>query len=117
CDLIENYEKFSAYYFAEKYGVNLHIVYGLASKLNLSRNNKWEKDAEKIIEEYLSGKGVAQIAKKYKHGSRNVRQFLVDKGIELKTHSDWAQRHDFDKEFFKRIDSHEKAYWLGVYLC
>lgn len=66
-----------------------------------------------LIRDYLSGIGIKILAKKYHHDKTNIRNFLLQNGIELKTKSEWNQHYTFDKTYFKLIDNHTKAYWLG----
>jgi len=112
-DIEENYENLPAQYFVDKYNVALQTVYCVASKLKVSSSQRWDTYKTDIINDYLIGLSLDELAIKYGHDTTNIKKFLVKNGVKMKTQSDWNQHYSFDKSFFKKIDSHVKAYWLG----
>lgn len=61
-----------------------------------------------IIETYLSGLSIEDTAKKLQIPFGTVYRFLTLKGVNRKRHI-----ADINHDFFQKIDSEEKAYWLG----
>lgn len=112
-DLIKNYSNFSAEHFAKKYGVSKTAIYSRASKLKLSSSNTWELHKDIIIKDYVGGKTLDYLGAKYGHYEQNIKKKLETWGIKLRNPSELNTIYSFDKTFFKKIDSAEKAYWLG----
>lgn len=75
-------------------------------------NKEW-LDKEDIICEYTSGTSLKKLEKKYKHNKLTLNKKLKEWGIKLRTKYEANQKYYFDKSFFEKIDTHEKAYWLG----
>lgn len=69
-------------------------------------------EEEKIIKDYKEGKSIKQIGLEFKVDSRVINRVLKENGIEKKT-----KRYSFNKDIFQRIDTEEKAYWLGFIWC
>ena len=69
--------------------------------------------SDEIIHYYsVQGNSVSKIAKIYSCNPSVIRRILVQHGIEIRK-NDFYSAKSFDKDFFKRIDSEEKAYLLG----
>lgn len=64
----------------------------------------------KGMEMYLNGSSIEQIAKELHLERRCFSYFLKDNGIQVKNPT--IKRH-MNEDFFERIDTEEKAYWLG----
>lgn len=112
-DILENYENFSAEHFSLKYGVSTSYIYYLGSKLKVSSNQRWEKYKNDIIFEYIHGKTLDYLGDKYGHDKTNMKKKLEKWGVKLRNSSECKQKYLFDFNFFKKIDTEEKAYWLG----
>lgn len=112
-DILNNYYKFDAKYFAEKYKISIQAIYSIASKLKCTRDYLWDEHGENIIKDYNNGISVKELKKKYNHDGNNIRKFLKKNNIHIRNKSEAGQVYDFDHDFFKIIDTEEKAYWLG----
>lgn len=112
-DLIENYEKYPAKHFSDKYGLNLQNIYNLSSKLRVTRANKWGKHKDELIADYKSGLTLRQVAKKYGHDRTNIKKFLIENGIYVRNNAESKRIFEFDENYFVKIDAPKKAYWLG----
>ena len=112
-DLTQNYANYDAGYFAKKYGISKTAIYTRVSKLRLSHNATWSGQKDSIIKDYQDGKSLDQLGKKYGHYEQNIKKKITEWGINIRTVSESNSIYDFDKSFFKKINSHEKAYWLG----
>lgn len=66
-----------------------------------------------IISRYKNGEAFTKIAKDIKKSSNFVRRILCKNNIEIRNASQSHEKYTFDKDFFKKIDSEEKAYVLG----
>ncbi len=76
---------------------------------------------KEIIDLYKSGKSLSQIATYSKSASLTIRKLLVRNGININSSHSFSRIqkkcHDLIIDYFKKIDSHEKAYWLGVIIA
>ena len=71
-------------------------------------NNEEESLFWKAVEEYLEEEiGINKLAKKYSLGNK-LRYFLQKNNLTRP-----KQRQDIDHNYFNKIDTEEKAYWLG----
>lgn len=67
---------------------------------------------QQIIEDYKKGKSIRQIEKDYDVTRRSVAQFLEEKQIKT-TKGNHYRKYTHQYDFFEKIDTEEKAYWLG----
>jgi intein-encoded DNA endonuclease-like protein len=72
---------------------------------------KRELYKDTIIEEYLSGKSVVEISKLIPISDRYIQKILVENGINLLGSKGFNKLNQCD--YFSKIDTEEKAYWLG----
>jgi intein-encoded DNA endonuclease-like protein len=72
-----------------------------------------QEEKEFIINEYLSGKSSTNISKEQKLSTETVCEILRKQGIMKKKGDVSFRKHSFDYDFFKKVDTEEKAYWLG----
>lgn len=70
-------------------------------------------NSQQICCEYLSGIPIRTLAKIYKSSHFIVRKILVTNNINIRTFNTWTRKYTYDRDFFKKIDTEEKAYWLG----
>lgn len=61
-------------------------------------------------EMYLNGKSLTQIQKEIGFERHKLSYLLQQEGISIKMN---GQKHEYNTDFFKVIDTEEKAYWLG----
>lgn len=99
--------------FADKHGVSLSVIHMRAHKLGLTCNKQWDKQKDTIIADYQRGDGCIPIGRRYGHHATSVRDHLIKWGVQMRTASENSTRYDIAADTFNRIDSHEKAYWLG----
>lgn len=112
-DIQDNYEKHDAKYFASKHKVSISRIYALASELKVSSAYLWGKYGHNIIEDYNKGINLLDLSQKYGHSPTNIKKFLIKNNIKIRENGEWQTFYTWDKSFFKKIDSYEKAYWLG----
>ena len=73
------------------------------------------KNSQRVCSLYKGGKSLMAIAKLLgiSHG-RSIRKVLIENGIKIRIQTvNRDNLHKIDLDFFKNIDSGEKAYWLG----
>lgn len=64
------------------------------------------------IEEYIASDiSIVKCAKKYNIGATTLTRYLNDRNIKVKSNT--GKTYFYNEEYFKVIDSEEKAYWLG----
>lgn len=81
---------------------------------------KYNKDFEEfIIQEYNLGKGVYTIRKEiekilgYTCALNTIYKILHKNNIKMRTDREQALKYTCNEGFFEKIDTEEKAYWLG----
>lgn len=114
---------------ARKLGINRHTVTDVLKRSGIYRGNKhasnFSKEKlernKKIISLYKAGFSFSQIAKRMNISSSGVKLILKTFNIDIrpqhmKGHSKGTtknRKYFFNLDFFSRIDTEEKAYWLG----
>ena len=66
-----------------------------------------------IVTEYKSGATLDSLAIKYHTTSKTIKSRLQDAGVEIRGIGEIQRVHHFNGAYFEKIDSAEKAYWLG----
>lgn len=70
-------------------------------------------DIQLILNKYDNGQAFTKIAKELKSSSYTIRKILIENGRNIRNLSQSHEIYNYDKSFFKKIDSEEKAYLLG----
>jgi intein-encoded DNA endonuclease-like protein len=70
-------------------------------------------DIQLILSKYDSGQAFTKIAKELKSSPSKIRKILIDNSRTIRNLSQSHEIYDYDKSFFKKIDSEDKAYLLG----
>jgi len=112
-DILDNYHLYPAKYFTEKYSCSLSWVSSIACKLKVTHNQTWERQREDIIKDYLDNHTLDYLGDKYGHYEQNVRKKLISWGVKIRENGELNTKYTLIKDYFRNIDSHEKAYWLG----
>lgn len=68
---------------------------------------------ENIIDMYLSGISALQISKILNMKYYRVHKTIKDSGIDFRKNGDNFKKYTANYNFFEKIDTEEKAYWLG----
>lgn len=68
---------------------------------------------QEIINDYLFGLNMNQIAEKYNCSSQGVRKLLIRNNTTKRTRSQARRKFQFNESYFEVIDNSTKAYWLG----
>lgn len=107
---------FSAYKIGKQLHCNKNTTERYMKKLglDLSRFDKNRKDELKnhsinIVQLYSSGLSTNKIAKQYKASQSSVWQLLEENNIQCRDKA----THTLDETYFEKIDTVDKAYWLG----
>ena len=75
---------------------------------------KWsENEKYIIIERYNNGESSLQIAKDYNVTASSICGLLRRNGCVLRSNKINSRKYSFNENYFKNIDTAEKAYWLG----
>ena len=67
----------------------------------------------KICERYVHGVSIIRLAKEFNLSRHFLKKILIRNNVTLRKNY-WARKHFFDMSFFKKIDTEEKAYFLGL---
>lgn len=105
----------------EPHGIHYTILSKRAKELGIKVSNakKTPLDAEKLqlaIQYYQDGLGYEAAAKKAGIGANRFRYYMRDNGLLRKSYKCQTDK-TFDIDYFKTIDTEEKAYWLGFILA
>lgn len=72
-------------------------------------NNQYKK----IAEAYLQGESYLSLGKKFKVAPTTIQKALRENKVPARK----KEKYKINKDYFKEIDSHEKAYFLGLILA
>lgn len=74
-----------------------------------------DEQKEYIVKKYLTDKNASTVTIGNEFGVSYplIRKVLNERGIESKSLSSFRKIYDIDDNFFEKIDTEEKAYWLG----
>lgn len=81
----------------------------MPASLSITLSN-FEK--EQIIEDYQNNISIREISIKYGYSRPALSKFLEEVGIKT-TKGNHYRKYFHDMDFFEKIDTEEKAYWLG----
>lgn len=65
------------------------------------------------IKKYISGVSASQLARELNSYTQKVLNFLQKNGIKTRNESEAKIRYKIDSNMFEKIDSNDKAYFLG----
>lgn len=71
------------------------------------------KNKKKILKKYRKGQTMNNLRYQYRCGSNTIKQFLQKNDIIIRNFSQARKEFSINEDYFKKINSHEKAYWLG----
>src|SRR6266446_1171781 len=75
---------------------------------------KWTSEqVHDIIAAYELGESVTSIAARYGTSQQVIGPLLKRHGVRLRPHYESVRRHTCNYAYFHRVDTEEKAYWLG----
>lgn len=98
------------------YDVSVSTISRLLQKTDLpSRHPLLSKERkQKVIDLYNSGLNMCQISREINMNTKTIKCILNENNIVLPTMSEIKRKYTLDEDYFDIIDSHEKAYWLGL---
>lgn len=64
-------------------------------------------------EEYMNGISTTKLGKKYEVSSAYFSRWFKKLGLPVRNNSDKSRKYVFNENVFEKIDTEEKAYWLG----
>lgn len=80
-----------------------------------STSKKYTDDEKELtLKMFYEGKSIQDIAKMVSVNHDTIARFLTSQGINTLSNT---IKYDFNRNYFKEIDSEEKAYWLGFILA
>lgn len=65
------------------------------------------------MELYNSGLSTVKIGKMFGKHYSTVRNILINNGVKLRSNKINSRKYTINENYFKNIDTEEKAYWLG----
>lgn len=74
---------------------------------------RWSKEEELFLIENANKYSAKELSLMIGRGYDSIVKRISHLGIKDIKHSKSKKRYTYDKEYFKEIDSEEKAYWLG----
>lgn len=69
-------------------------------------------EKSEMLNLYFAGKSFQEISQIYNLCPQTVSKYLKNE-IPKREHGSWARKYSCDENYFEKIDSEEKAYWLG----
>lgn len=75
---------------------------------------KWKTEQiQYIIKEYLDGKSIKKLANAFSVHQNTIKKVLQDNDLHIRNLEESKQEKNVNYHIFDRIDTEEKAYWLG----
>lgn len=88
---------------------------GLELRRKYEKPSPFDKNIPKWIEKYKSGKSLKQIADEYDTSPQIVHKHIKDK-VKMRDYEETSREYSINHpDYFQKIDTHEKAYWLGIW--
>ena len=73
-----------------------------------------EQEIKDIVRLYTEEKmSISKLRPIFKLQFEDIKQVLIDNGIQPRSHRDSRKIYNYDESYFSRIDTPDKAYWLG----
>jgi|JI10StandDraft_1071094.scaffolds.fasta_scaffold27787_2 hypothetical protein len=72
------------------------------------------KEAEIIHMYTVEDQNIVTISKKYGVNNTSIHRLLLREGVSIKDASDSRRKYEIDTTYFERIDTEDKAYFLGL---
>jgi uncharacterized protein (DUF433 family) len=99
---------------ADMYNTSSASIGRLLRKYGFSRGKVTENDYDDIVNMYLSGVTVDDIVKKYRVSNKTIYDILKLKNVKLLDYGEHAKIYTLNEHYFDIIDTHNKAYILGL---
>lgn len=68
---------------------------------------------EEVVEKYKNGESMVKLANFYEVKTHHIDWILRKHGVEKRKNQINSRRYSFNENFFEKIDTEEKSYWLG----
>ncbi len=98
---------------ARKFGVNPETIRLMLRKMNINKPitklSVLSQKLDYIKQQYESGRSCKNIATEFNASDSTLKTFLKRHNIKLRQ----IKYHKIDDSYFEKIDTKEKAYWLG----
>ncbi len=72
-----------------------------------------EHESKAIISDYINGFSFEDIEVKYKRSFYRIKKIFEENNVEIRP----CKFHEVDENYFNEIDSHQKAYFLGLIMA
>lgn len=87
----------------------------LKTKVSQKRERAAQVNEQLICSEYEEGKTIRELGIKYQVSDSVIKRCLLNKGMKTRTNSEAHQKYSLDIDYFKDIDTLDKAYLLGFF--
>lgn len=101
---------------SKKFNINIKSVYKILKEFNIPTDAiKSKPEIEKlIVKDYINGISQYGLSKKYKIERTTIRQLLKRNNVKFRTDSEARKLYSYDNNYFKEINTPNKAYFLGL---
>lgn len=76
-----------------------------------------EEELKKLSEQYLAGRSLRDLDLLWGISRPTIKILLEDNGLDIRPAHVQRRRHSCEYSFFDKIDTEEKAYWLGFIMA
>jgi hypothetical protein len=73
-----------------------------------------EQQTQEIVDMYCTGTSCKQIGKELNCSKQTINALLRERDVALRDFSHCQQKYSINENIFEKIDTPEKAYWLGM---
>lgn len=115
--IVEDFSKgLSAKECCLKYKIHNTTLYRYLKQNNITVKSRFTpKNIELIIiKDYLNNISQCKIQEKYGLQRSTIKKILIRNNIKLRNSSETTKRYTYDNDYFKTINTPEKAYFLGL---
>ncbi|MEK6833720.1 MAG: LAGLIDADG family homing endonuclease [Nanoarchaeota archaeon] len=76
-------------------------------------NRLSKEQIQEVVEKYQNGKSSPQLAKEYEITASSICGLLKRRNVKIREQTYNKRKYEIDENFFEKIDTEEKGYWLG----
>jgi hypothetical protein len=80
----------------------------MAKKIYMSQD-----DIDELVQKYRSGTSLRELSREYPQGRNTLAALIKGAGVSIRDNMENSRKYHHDENYFEKIDTQEKAYWLG----
>lgn len=107
---------------ASKYGTSHGVVRRMLESHGIDTGRKegkrkYEHLVSTWITQYENGMSLHEIARTCEASAQTILTYLRETDVEIREYAESSRKYQLDETYFEKIDTDEKAYWLGFFFA